>query len=51
MAENLRGTGNDRAYSIIQTDVGYLIAGTTESTNGDVKSSLGGGDGWVFQMG
>jgi hypothetical protein len=44
------GSGNDAASSVIQTDLGYLISAQTASNNGDVTSSLGGGDAWVFQI-
>jgi hypothetical protein len=47
----LGGTANDTAYSIIQTgDGGFLIAGTTQSTNGDVTSNAGNSDAWVVKL-
>lgn len=40
---NLGGTNHDLAYSIIQTiDGGYIIAGSSESYNGDVGGNNGG---------
>lgn len=44
------GSGNDAASSIIQTDLGYLISAQTVSNNGDVTSTLGGGDAWILQL-
>ncbi len=45
------GTGYDYGYSIIQTkDGGYAIAGSTNSTDGDVSGSHAGGfDMWVVK--
>jgi len=45
------GTGNDNANSIAQTnDGGYIIAGYTNSTNGDIVSNHGGNDYWVVKV-
>jgi Putative binding domain, N-terminal len=44
------GSGNDAASSILQTDLGYLISAQTNSNNGDVTSTLGGDDAWIFQV-
>ncbi|MEP7234910.1 MAG: T9SS type A sorting domain-containing protein, partial [Ignavibacteriota bacterium] len=41
-SEVLGGTGDEQAYTIIQTsDGGYALAGTTGSNNGDVTSNPG----------
>lgn len=45
------GTGKDHAQSIIPTnDGGYIVAGTTESTNGDITESFGEWDWWVVKL-
>ena len=47
----LGGTGDDYPYSIQETaDGGYLIAGSTESNNGDVTSNHGGKDYWIVKL-
>lgn len=47
----LGGTGNDQFNSVVLTaDGGFALAGFTNSTNGDVSYSLGGGDGWVVKL-
>jgi hypothetical protein len=47
----LGGSASDCAYSIVQlTDGGYLVAGTTASTNGDVTSNAGDADAWVVKL-
>ena len=49
----LGGSGNETAYSIVQTtDGGYLVAGTsTSSSSGDVTSSNHGqGDFWIIRL-
>lgn len=49
--KSLGGTLNDNAYSIQQTsDGGYIIAGESESTNGDITGNLGGYDGWIIKL-
>lgn len=46
------GTNHDVAYSLQQTqDNGYIMAGTTESVDGDVTNIRGGGkDFWVIKL-
>ncbi len=45
------GTAGDYAYSIKQTiDGGYIIAGNTSSTNGDVVGNHGLSDIWVIKL-
>jgi hypothetical protein len=47
----LGGTSNDEANSIQQTtDGGYVVAGRTESNNGDVSGNHGGRDYWVVKL-
>lgn len=42
------GTGMDAAKSIVKTsDGGYIIAGETESNDGDVSGNHGGTTGWI----
>ena len=44
----LGGTGEDYAWSIQPTtDGGYIVAGYTTSTDGDVTGNHGGNDYWV----
>ncbi len=44
------GTGDDKGYSILQTtDGGYIMAGYTTSTNGDVTGNHGTYDAWVIK--
>jgi hypothetical protein len=45
------GSGNDYGgYIIACPDGGYLIAGSTNSNDGDVTSTHGGFDGWVIKI-
>ena len=45
------GSASDAAYSIQQTpDGGYIVAGGTSSTDGDVSSGLGASDAWVLKL-
>jgi len=45
------GTGDDEASAVEQTlDGGYIIAGYSNSTNGDVKGNHGGYDYWVLKI-
>jgi len=45
------GTWDDKAHSIIQTqDGGYVVAGTTDSDDGDVAYNHGPSDAWVFKL-
>ncbi len=47
----LQGTGNDLAYSIIQTsDGGYAVAGASSSYNGNITGNHGGFDYWVVKL-
>ncbi len=42
------GSGNDEAYSIIQTtDGGYAVTGNSDSTSGEVSGNHGGTDYWL----
>jgi len=51
----LGGTGVDIANAVQQTaDGGYIVAGSTDSNNGDVSGNHGGGlhgDAWVVKLG
>jgi hypothetical protein len=45
------GSNNDRAFCIAQTmDNGFIIAGQTFSSDGDVSSYFGNGDIWVVKL-
>lgn len=45
------GTGNDIANSIVQTlDGGYIVAGISNSTNGDVLLNIGNDDFWIIKI-
>ena len=45
------GTGNDVAYSLeITSDGGYVIAGNSNSTDGDVSGNHGGWDIWIIKL-
>ena len=47
----LGGTGTDETYSIQPTiDGGYIVAGTTSSTDGDVVGNHGNWDAWVIKL-
>lgn len=47
----LGGSGTDQASSIQQTtDGGYIVAGQSESKNGDVSGNHGGYDYWVVKL-
>ena len=49
--KSLGGDGADIAYSIQQTiDGGYIVAGASESTNGDVVGNQGFHDYWVVKL-
>src|SRR5690606_13047806 len=44
------GSGEDRANDVRQTqDGGFVIAGYTDSNDGDVGNSLGNGDIWIVK--
>ena len=46
------GSNNDAAYSVAQTfyDGGYIVAGYTSSTDGDVVGNHGVDDSWVLKL-
>lgn len=45
------GSKEDKARCIVQTsDGGYMVAGTTESNDGDVSEGLGNWDWWVVKL-
>lgn len=44
------GTGNDQAFSIYETNNGYLLAGQTDSKNGDVWGNHGKTDYWILKI-
>jgi len=47
----LGGSGRDEPYSIqLTTDGGYIVAGTTESNDGDVSGNHGEGDFWIVKL-
>ena len=48
----LGGSGDDKAFSILQTnDGGYIVAGSTNSNDGDVSGNHGGVvDAWVVKL-
>jgi len=50
--KSLGGSGsNDRANAIQQTsDGGYIVAGTSDSTNGDVLENHGASDYWIVKL-
>jgi hypothetical protein len=49
--KSLGGSGTDVANSIRKTsDGGYIIAGESESNNGDVTVNLGGIDAWIVKL-
>ncbi len=53
--KSLGGTGNDQAYAIQQTaDGGYIVAGSSQSTDGDVTGHQGGDtlswDYWIVKL-
>jgi hypothetical protein len=49
--KSLGGTGSDGARSIQQTsDGGYIVAGHSNSTDGDVKGNQGGDDYWIVKL-
>ncbi|HET7152952.1 MAG TPA: T9SS type A sorting domain-containing protein [Candidatus Kapabacteria bacterium] len=48
---SLGGTSDDEANSVIQTeDGGYVIAGTSSSTDGDITGNHGGDDCWIVKL-
>jgi len=49
--KSLGGTGDDRGYSIQQTtDKGYIVAGFSNSTDGDVTGNHGNYDYWIVKL-
>jgi hypothetical protein len=49
--KNLGGSRGEEANTIIQTsDGGFLMAGYTDSNDGDVKNPLGVTDGWLVKL-
>lgn len=49
--KSLGGSGEDEAYSVKQTtDGGYIIAGNSMSTDGNVTGNHGGFDYWVVKL-
>ncbi|MFP3593598.1 T9SS type A sorting domain-containing protein [Chryseobacterium sp. SIMBA_038] len=49
--KSLGGTGTDYGSSIVQTaDGGYVVAGTSDSNNGNVTGNHGLTDGWVLKL-
>jgi len=49
--KTLGGSEHDIAHSIQQTkDGGYIVAGWTESNDGDVKGNHGGSDFWIVKL-
>ncbi|HHZ64519.1 MAG TPA: hypothetical protein EYN51_03310, partial [Flavobacteriales bacterium] len=49
--KSLGGSNTDWAYSIQQTtDGGYIVAGWSQSNDGDVTGNHGGGDYWVVKL-
>ena len=47
----LGGSNDENAYSIQQTtDGGYIVAGTTESNDGDVSENNGNTDYWIVKL-
>lgn len=49
--KSLGGSGSDIGFSIQQTtDGGYVVAGQSNSTNGDVTGNHGGWDYWVVKL-
>ncbi len=48
---NLGGTNNDIAESIVRTsDGGFIVAGYTNSNNGDVTGAISGEDAWIIKL-
>jgi hypothetical protein len=49
--KSLGGSGEDMAYCVQQTtDGGYIIAGESESNDGDVSGNYGGHDYWIVKL-
>src|SRR5579883_2263275 len=49
--KTLGGGGTDEAHCVQQTtDGGYIVAGTSSSTDGDVTGNKGGSDCWIVKL-
>lgn len=49
--KSLGGTGEDQAFSVrLTSDGGYVVAGFSRSTDGDVSGNHGGGDFWIVKL-
>ena len=48
--KTLGGSGVDRASDIIPVNGGYVVAGWTEASNGDVSENQGGWDYWITKI-
>ncbi len=49
--KNYGGAGEDRSYDIHKTnDGGYIVGGSTYSTNLDVSNNFGGSDYWILKL-
>jgi hypothetical protein len=47
----LGGTGDEFAHRLLQTrDKGFVVAGYTNSTNGDISGNKGGTDAWIIKI-
>ncbi|HLP93895.1 MAG TPA: T9SS type A sorting domain-containing protein [Saprospiraceae bacterium] len=48
--QSFGGTGHDRAYTVHECEMGYLISGNTKSNDGDVSGYHGDFDGWAVKV-
>lgn len=44
------GAGEDRAYSVHKTNIGFIVGGSTYSSNIDVSNNFGSSDFWVVKL-
>lgn len=45
------GSGNDSAYAVIQTpDDGFVVVGSSTSSDGDLTGNNGASDAWIFKV-
>jgi uncharacterized repeat protein (TIGR01451 family) len=45
------GSGNDSAFAVIETpDNGFVVAGSSTSSDGDLSGNYGLSDGWIFKV-
>jgi uncharacterized repeat protein (TIGR01451 family) len=45
------GSSGDTAYSVIETaDKGFVVAGSSRSSDGNLAGNNGGADGWIFKI-